>query len=65
MSLYILYDELLSFPWQTKNWQMALKLYDEIKEMNLKRTVSMMNALVTALCMSESLCLSIVMDIGT
>lgn len=37
---------------KARDWQKALQLYEDVKEMNMKLTVSMMNALLTALCMS-------------
>jgi len=34
-----------------KDWKKALQLYEEIKSIKLTPTVSMMNALITSLCM--------------
>ena len=41
----------LHIHFQAKNWQKALELYEDIKSITLKPTVSTMNALITALCM--------------
>lgn len=46
------YDFKDYFLFQAKNWQMALELHEEIKDMNIKPTISTMNALITSLCMS-------------
>ncbi|KAE9448215.1 hypothetical protein C3L33_19882, partial [Rhododendron williamsianum] len=42
-------------PSQAKNWQKALELYEDIKSIKLRPTVSTMNALITALCDGDQL----------
>ena len=37
---------------QAKNWQKALELYEDLKSTKLRPTVSTVNALINALCMS-------------
>ncbi|KAG5624840.1 hypothetical protein H5410_010058 [Solanum commersonii] len=49
----ISYSSLMGACCNAKNWQKALELYEDIKGINLKPTVSMMNALITALCKSH------------
>lgn len=51
----ISYSSLMGACSNAKDWQKALLLYEDIKDINLKPTVSMMNALVTALCEADQL----------
>ncbi|XP_027112098.1 pentatricopeptide repeat-containing protein MRL1, chloroplastic isoform X1 [Coffea arabica] len=51
----ISYSSLMGACSNAKDWQKALQLYEDIKDINLKPTVSMMNALVTALCEADQL----------
>ncbi|KAA8536028.1 hypothetical protein F0562_028506 [Nyssa sinensis] len=51
----ILYSSLMGACSNAKNWQKALELYEDIKSIKLKPTVSTMNALITALCDGEQL----------
>ncbi|KAG9145817.1 hypothetical protein Leryth_020862 [Lithospermum erythrorhizon] len=51
----IAYSSLMGACSNAKSWQRALALYEDIKKMNLKPTVSMMNALITALCDANQL----------
>ncbi|KAK1352318.1 pentatricopeptide repeat-containing protein MRL1, chloroplastic, partial [Heracleum sosnowskyi] len=46
----ISYSSLMGACSNAKNWQMALELHEEIKDINIKPTISTMNALITALC---------------
>ena len=38
---------------QAKDWQKALELYEHLKSIKSKQTVSTVNALITALCKSQ------------
>ncbi|XP_075674334.1 pentatricopeptide repeat-containing protein MRL1, chloroplastic isoform X2 [Castanea sativa] len=40
---------------KSKNWQKALDLYEDLKSMKIKQTVSTLNALITALCDGDQL----------
>ncbi|XP_052185351.1 pentatricopeptide repeat-containing protein MRL1, chloroplastic isoform X2 [Diospyros lotus] len=51
----ISYSSLMGACSNAKNWQKALELYENIKSLKLKPTVSMMNALITALCDGDQL----------
>ncbi|KAL0334654.1 UNVERIFIED_CONTAM: Pentatricopeptide repeat-containing protein MRL1, chloroplastic [Sesamum radiatum] len=46
----ISYSSLMGACSKARDWQKAVELYEGIKSLNLKPTVSMMNALITALC---------------
>ncbi|WCJ39781.1 Pentatricopeptide repeat (PPR) superfamily protein [Euphorbia peplus] len=49
------YSSLMGACTNAKNWQKALELYDDLKSIKLKPTVSVMNALITALCDGDQL----------
>ncbi|XP_065865930.1 pentatricopeptide repeat-containing protein MRL1, chloroplastic isoform X2 [Euphorbia lathyris] len=49
------YSSLMGACTNAKNWQKALELYDDLKSIKLKPTVSIMNALITALCDGDQL----------
>ncbi|KAL0365600.1 UNVERIFIED_CONTAM: Pentatricopeptide repeat-containing protein MRL1, chloroplastic [Sesamum angustifolium] len=51
----ISYSSLMGACSKARDWQKAVELYEGIKNLNLKPTVSMMNALITALCDADQL----------
>ncbi|GER50302.1 pentatricopeptide repeat-containing protein [Striga asiatica] len=51
----ISYSSLMGACSNARAWQKAVGLYEDIKRLNLKPTVSMMNALITSLCDADQL----------
>ncbi|KAG7975836.1 hypothetical protein I3843_06G120200 [Carya illinoinensis] len=51
----VAYSSLMGACSKAKNWQKALGLYDDLKSMKMRQTVSTVNALITALCDGDQL----------